>query len=636
MQLLTIGLGALIAGAGSMLPGSADARSQADDFERLLSLSLEELGQLQVTSASRGTDALWDVAASVYVIHREDIAAAGVRSLPEALLLAPNLHVARTDTRGFAVSARGMKTTLSNKLLVLVDGRPVYTALFAGVLWDQQDTLIADIERIEVISGPGAAAWGSNAVHGVINVITRSAADTVGGTAMAYAGESGNGAAVRQGWRMGTDGAMRVYAKRSAFDATETASGASVGDGWEQTQAGFRSDWERGRDTLRVQGDVFSAQSDPRAVGGAVEVDGYNVLAHWTRTIDAASRLELQAFIDVVDRADPLVLFDRMRIIDIEAQHTRSVDAHTLVWGGGYRHGRDDSAAGLFARLLPARRSLEWANLFIEDKVAVSERLSLDLGLRAESNSYTGLEWLPSARFSWRASEESVLWGSASRAVRAPARFDRAFFFPASEPFLIRGGPEFESEVAKVAELGFRSQPTEVIGVSVTLFHHWYHGLRSGRDSPLGGVEVANGVEGRSWGLEAWASMRIPGEWELALGVLELRDHLQTADGRSDDQAVRDQGNDPEHQVMLRVSRKLWANQQVFVHARHVSALPSPYVPSYASIDARWSWHPSAAFALGVGVRNLLDDRHAEFEPRAGYQQSVFGRTLLVDARLDW
>ena len=435
VRLLMIGLSALVAVAGSGWPAVSAARAAAGDFERLLSLSLEELGQLEVTSASRTSDALWEVPASVYVIHGEEIAVAGAHTLVEALQLAPNLHVARTDARGFAVSARGLKTTLSNKLLVLVDGRPIYTPLFAGVLWDQQDTLVQDIERIEVISGPGAAAWGSNAVNGVINIITRPAAATIGGMAGAFVGGNRRGAVARQGWALGDDAAMRVYAKRSSFDHSETRAGSSVGDGWEQSQAGFRSDFNHGDDALRLQGDVFRAESDPRPAGtGAVEVDGFNMLAHWTRLLDASSNLQVQAFVDVVDRVDPLVLLDRMRTLDIEAQYTHARDAHTLVWGGGYRQARDESAAGLFARLLPAERTLEWINLFVEDKIALSDRLAVHLGLRAESNSYTGVEWLPSARLTWQLEDGAVLWASGSRAVRAPARFDRDFFFPASAP----------------------------------------------------------------------------------------------------------------------------------------------------------------------------------------------------------
>lgn len=612
----------------------AGAMTTADEFERLLSLSLEELGQLPVTSASRRADALSDVPASVYVIRGEDIRASGARSIPEALRLAPNLHVARTDAAGYAVAARGMKTTLTNKLLVLIDGRPVYTALFSGVLWDQQDIVLEDIDRIEVISGPGASAWGTNAVNGLINVITREATQTVGGMAKVFGGPDQRAALARHGWS-GDSGALRLYAKRRELDSTDTASGDPVGDGWTQNNAGLRSDWQRGADAFRLQADAFRAQSDPRPAG-ALEVSGYNVLGNWSRTLDDASSLDLQAFLDVVDRRDPLVLLDRIRTLDVSAQHTVQLDAHTLVWGGGYRHADDRSSRGQFIRLMPDERTLEWWNLFVEDSFALTPDTRLDLGLRLEDNSYTGVEYLPNVRLTWKANDGAVLWGGVSRAIRAPSRFDRDLFFPAQEPFVIRGGPEFESEVSNVAELGYRAQPTDILALSATAFHHWHDRLRAGRPAPGGGLEVDNGVEGRTYGVEAWATLRVQDAWELGLGLLELRQRLELSPGFSGATAVRDQGNDPEHQAMLRLIVNLPADQRLFVHARHVSSLPDPFVPSYTAVDARWSWSPTNRLQVGLRVENLLDEEHAEFEPRAGFVQSVFGRTFTLDARVDW
>ena len=624
-----------VAVALAMAACTSHAAMAERDLDRLLSLSLEELGELEVTSASMHAERLSETAASVFIIHGSTIRASGVRSLPEALALAPNLQVARTDARGFAISARGLKTTLSNKLLVLIDGRPIYTPLFSGVLWDQKDTLLEDIDRIEVISGPGTASWGTNAMNGVINVITRSAADTVGGYASAYGGQDGHGAAVRQGWTASNDGALRLYARHSDFDSTETADGSPVGDGWSHTQVGGRSDWQLGAGTLTVQGDSYRASSDPRPAG-AIEVAGFNVLGRWTGTLASGSDLRVQAFFDRVDRDDPLILFDRTRRFDLDVQHTRRIGAHLLVTGAGYRRAEDESMPGLSARLLPAEASLEWASLFAETMIALDQDLELDLGLRLEHNDYTGVEWLPSLRLGWRASPHSFFWGSASRAVRAPARFDRAFFLPVDEPFLIRGGPDFQSEVANILEVGYRGQHGDGLVLSATVFHHWLDRLRAGRPAAGVGVEIANGVEGELYGIEAWATWRASGAWEISLGLMALEKDLRLSEGFHDPNAIADQGNDPEHQAMLRLIRNLPHDQQLFLMLRHVGELPAPEVSSYTSLDARWSWRPSERMELGVRAENLLDERHAEFEPRAGYQQSVFGRSLGADIRFYW
>lgn len=606
-----------------------------DEPRALLELSLEQLGDVEVTAASRRATRLTETAASVHVIHGDDLRRLGIRSLPEALRLAPNLHVARINAAGYAVSARGLKTSLSNKLLVMVDGRPVYTPLFAGVLWDMQTVPIEDVERIEVVSGPGAAAWGANAVNGVINVVLRPAAQTDGGFAGGWASEDGHGVSAAQTVAAGERGAVRLYGKHDRWSRSESAAGAPVADGWSQRQAGFRGQWRSGGDDLRVQGEAFEGESSDRPFG-AVRAHGHHLLARWTRATGDAGQWTLQGYVDVVDRLDPLIIDDRMTISALEFAREASFGDHRLAWGLGYRHARDESRAGLLARLIPAERTLEWAHAYLQDQIAVSARMTVELGLRLDSNRYTGVEALPTARFAWRGENHTLVWGALSRAVRSPARFDRDVHFPANEPYLIRGGPDFRAETSDVAEFGYRAQPLDWLSVSITGFHHWHDGLRAGIGAPQGGVFISNGVEGRTYGVEGWATARVPGEWEVALGVLELRHRLERMPGFSGANSIRDQGNDPEHQVLLRASRRLGERQQVSLFARHVGALPDPFVPSYAQLDARWSVNAGNGFAFGVGARNLLDERHAELDPVSGLPQSVFGRSLYVDARLEW
>lgn len=612
--------------------GAAGAAEPAD---QLLALSIEELGQVEVTATSRRASRLADTPASVYVIQGEQIRALGIRSLPEALRLAPNLHVAQINAAGYAASARGMKTSLSNKMLVLVDGRPIYTPLFAGVLWDMQDVPMADVDRIEVVSGPGAAAWGANAVNGVINIVTRPAHESRGGYASAWAGEAGRGLEVGQTLSAGATGALRVYGKRRELDPTRSTSGMEIEDAWTQDQAGFRGEWNFGEHELRVQGDAFRAHASPRATG-TLRAEGQNVVLRWTRGSSPEAQWAVTGYIDRVHRTDPVVIDDRMSIAALEAMQTLQRGNHRITWGAGYRHARDESRRGLLARLQPGNRDLAWAHAFVQDEIALTPRLVTQLGVRLDSNSYTGVEVLPTLRLAYTTDAGSLLWGAASRAVRSPARFDREFFFPATEPFFIRGGPDFRSETANVLELGYRAQPAHWLTFSATAFHHHYDHLRAGRPAPQGGVFVSNGVRARSWGVEAWATARIAAEWEVAGGLLELRQQRRHRPGFSGASSLTDQGNDPEHQAVLRMTRRFGAHHQLSAFARHVGALPAPHVPAYTQVDARWSWRPSDHVEIGLGARNLLDERHAELEPANGLPQSVFGRAAYLDLRVDW
>lgn len=613
--------------------GTAGA-SGVDPADALLGLSLEQLSQVEVTATSRRASRLADTPASIHVIHGEQIRALGIRTLPEALRLAPNLHVAQINAAAYAVTARGMKTSLSNKMLVMVDGRPIYTPLFAGVLWDMQDLPVGDVDRIEVVSGPGAAAWGANAVNGVINIVTRAANELPGGHAAVWTGGAGHGAEVGQTFGAGP-GAVRAYARLREQDPTRAANGQNIPDAWTQRQAGFRGDWTFGANTLRIQGDAFRGESPDRAFG-ALRASGQNLTLRWTHETAPDAQWSVLAYVDRVHRTDPIVIDDRMLIASVEAVRTQQRGAHRLTWGAGYRQARDDSERGLFARLQPDDRRLEWAHAFVQDEVALGTRLVAQLGVRLDSNSYTGVEVLPTLRLGYTSDAGSLLWAAASRAVRSPSRFDREFFFPATEPFLIRGGPDFRSETVNVLELGYRAQPVDWLSVSVTGFHHWYDYLRGGKPAPQGGLFVSNGAKARTWGVEAWATARITSTWEVSGGLIELRQHRELRPGFSGASTLTDQGNDPEHQAVLRMTRRFGTHHQLSAFARHVGALPAPHVPGYVQLDARWSWRPSDRFELGVGARNLLDERHAELEPANGLPRSVYGRAAFVDLRVDW
>lgn len=585
----------------------------------LADLSLEQLANLEVTSVSRHAERISDAPASIFVITAEDIRRSGATSLPEALRIAPNLQIARVDAKSYAISARGFNNAIGNKLLVLIDGRTVYSPLFSGVFWDQQDVMLEDVERIEVISGPGATQWGANAVDGVINVITLRAGDTPGGLATLTGGNTQSGYAVRYGGRIGDDGAYRVYAKASDQAGTARADGARLGDAWQRSQAGFRADWGTAARGFTLQGDVYNGGAKASSVLGTASFSGANVLARWTRTYDDGSDLHVQAYLDSADRDDLVTYRDRMRVMDIEAQYGMQWgEGHRLLWGGGYRSGHDSTDKSLLIAFIPADRDLRWANVFVQDTVTLTRRLHLTAGAKFESNVYTGWEFLPSARLAWKFEDRQLLWGALSRAVRAPARLDREFFLPGNPPYLIRGGPNFESETATVAEIGYRAQPNRVTTLSVSVFRNFYANLRSGQPPP---AVVQNLIEGNATGLELWGSVQATRDWRLSGGLTTLNQRLHIVPGSRDPTGPSALGNDPDSQLMLRSSLDLSANVEFDLTLRRVAALPNPVVPAYNAVDARLGWRLSRALEIALTARNGFDPGHPEFNAPATASQ---------------
>jgi iron complex outermembrane receptor protein len=602
----------------------------------LADLSLEELGQIRVTTVSRTPERVADAPASVFVITSEDIRRSGATSLPEALRLAPNLEVARTDSVQYAISARGFNNAVGNKLLVMIDGRTVYTPLFSGVFWDQQDVLLADVDRIEVISGPGATLWGANAVNGVINVITKAAGDTQGALVSARAGDVERQAAFRYGGRLGTTGAFRAYVETTALDRTHLAGGAGALDEWQRAQAGFRADWQRDNDRLTLQADAYSGRSQDRGTVvniplGRIEVSGANVLARWTRELDDGRELQVQSYLDRASRDDFLFFRPTADIVDIEVQHTIPLGRHDLIWGGDYRRSSDDIRTGFATTFIPQSRELDWESLFLQDRLQITKRLEATLGLKLESNDYTGTESLPSFRIAWKPSSEQLVWAALSRAVRAPSRYDRDVFFPGQPPFLVVGGPNFKSEVAEVLEAGYRAQPNDNVSFSVTVFHNDWDRLRSGTALP---VQLENRIEGDTDGVEGWATWRIARAWQLAAGFSTLDKNLQLEPGSTDPVGVDNEtlANDADYQWLLRASADLPHDLELDVRVRQVDALPNPAVPAYTAVDATLSWRPTPRLDLRLIGQNLFDAAHPEYGPAR--TRSEIERGVLLQATL--
>jgi iron complex outermembrane receptor protein len=610
-------LAASLLAAAAALPAAAQPTTAAS---RLADLSLEQLGNIVVLSVSRREESLAEAPASIYVITSEEIRRAGVTSIPEALRLAPNLIVARADANQYAISARGFNNVLANKLLVMIDGRTVYTPLFSGVFWEAQDVMLEDVERIEVVSGPGATLWGANAVNGVINIITRAAAETQG---FLFSGGGGNteaGAALRYGGALPNGGHWRAYAKYFDRDHTTVEGGGAIRDSSRRGQVGFRADWAGPVDTFTVQGDAYRGEIDQPL--SERKIDGANLVGRWTRKFADGSSARVQAYWDHTHREHPRQFEERLDTLDVEAQYGFAAGAHEILVGGGFRYARDRVVNTASQAFLPPDRTLRWANVFAQDRIELAPTLDLTLGAKIERNDYTGAEFLPSARLAWQPSAVHMLWAAASRAVRAPSRIDRDIYVPGAAPFVLVGNDTFGSEIANVYEIGYRAQPAPSISYNVTLFYNDYSRLRSLHPTPAGLV-FANAAEGHTTGVEAWGVWRVLPAWRLSAGVTALRERLAIESG-SADTGVNQLGNDPAVQWQVRSTLDLARDQEINVAVRHVGALPDPRVPGYTALDASWAWRPRRGLEVSVVGQNLADPRHVEWGNRGEVPRSVF------------
>jgi iron complex outermembrane receptor protein len=610
---------------------AADTAAKPASPADISRLTIEELANIDISSVSKRPEPLGEAAASVYVITREQIRRYGATSIPEILRLAPNLQVARVSSSGYAITARGFNNTIANKLQVLIDGRSVYTPLFSGLFWDVQDTLIADIDRIEVISGPGGTLWGSNAVNGVINIITRHSRDTQGGLLSIGGGPDERGASFRYGASLGEDATYRIYAKGFGRENTENSSGASARDSWGKGQLGFRLDWARFGDALMFEGSGYDGSLDRRNTDNEL-ISGAHLLGRWNRTLQNDSAIQVQAYYDLTRRVRPGTFGELLNTFDVDAQHRFSLGGrHDIVWGGGYRLNHDNVDNEPVLAFLPAIRNLHLANVFVQDTIALTESLELTLGAKLEYNSYTRFEVQPNARLAWNLRDYGLLWSAISRAVRTPSRVDRELFAPRSAPFLLAGG-DFKSETLIAYEIGYRVQPVTHASFSISTFYNVYDDLRS-IEPTSGGLPsvIKNKMKGETYGVEMWGSYLVLDWWRLSAGYNFLQKDLRLKRGSSDPNGVRGAGNDPEHQFSARSAMSLPYNMEFDLALRWIDRLPNPNVPSYVALDARLGWTLWKALELSLSGFNLTDRRHPEFGAAA--TRSELPRTFYLRAR---
>jgi len=618
----------------SRLQGQTD--SPVPSASTLKTLSVEELMDIDVTSVSKRPEKISDTASAIQVVTSEDIDDSGASSIPEALRLASNLEVAQIDSRQWAITARGFNNVFADKMLVLIDGRTVYTPLYAGVYWDVQDTMMEDLDRIEVISGPGGAQWGSNAMNGVINITTKSAQDTQGGLLVAGGGtDLRDSVEARYGGEVGPGIYYRVYVKDFERNPSVDPDGTDADDAWRMGQGGFRMDWDAANgNQVTVQGDIYSG-SETEAGAEDTQMNGGNVLGRWSRTFDNGSDLKLQAYYDHTYRSIPGSFIQSLDTYDFDFQHHLRVgNANDLVWGFGYRVVNDDIINTPANAFLPPDLVQATPSAFAQDEIAFCDgHIHVTLGSKVEHNGYTGVEAEPSVRTAWTPDKTQTVWAAISRAVRTPSRVDRDLFSPADPPYRVAGGPEVVSETLIAYELGYRVQVAAPFAVSLATYYNNYSDLRS--LEPLNPpaafpVVIDSGLRGSSDGAELTGDWRVNSRWRLRLGYTEMRVRSEFAPGTVDRTSSRSIAYDPHHQAELRSIWDLTADWNFEASLRYVSALSNQDVPGYTELNLQTSWRPNAAWEFSLSGENLLHSEHAEFNApgsRREIPRSVYGKT---------
>jgi iron complex outermembrane recepter protein len=598
-------------------------------------LSIEELAEVEVSTASRRPERLAQAAAAVSILRYDDIRRSGATTLAEAMRIADGVDVARSDARTWAISARGFNITTANKLLVMIDGRTVYSPLFSGTFWDVQDTLFMDIDRIEVVRGPGGSIWGANAVNGVVNVITKEAAATRGTAVFLGSGTDERLiASARHGGAVSGGGSYRVYGKYRHRVAQQTTSGASANDEIDFGQGGFRIESRPdGRVRWFVQGDLYGG-SEGQLTGADTEVTGANVLGRWTRPVGAA-RFQAQAYYDRTTRNVPAQFDETRHTFEIDTQHRMTIgQRHALVSGAAFRvtHARDRGSAVLF--FSPEERTDGLFSVFLQDEIALRQGSTfLTVGSKFERSDLAGLEIQPTVRLRWSRGGSETLWAAISRAVRLPTRFDTDLRIAAA-PLVIEGSESFRSEEIVAYEAGYRALPHPRLSFDVAMFANRYDDLRSLEQPLTSGdpVILGNMLNAVTSGIEVAVTAQVLSRVRVHGSYAFLHKDLSLDPGSRDVSGGTSEGNDPTHRFTMRTQVDLPRALELDGILRSISARPSPAVPEYTELDLRFGWNVRPTLELSIVGQNLLHDQHREFgaagPSRVLVQRGVYARSI--------
>ena len=603
------------------------AHAEAGDLTKL---SLEDLLSTEVTSVAKKPQRVDEAAAAVFVIDQEDIRRSGATTIPDLLRMVPGLEVGALTSGAFAVSARGFNGRSSNKLLVLVDGRAIYLSALSGVFWDQQLVPVEDIQRIEVVRGPGAALWGANAVNGVINIVTKHAVDTLGAAATAQAGtDNDRRFDARYGFQLGEAGALRLYA--TGVDRHDMAQLGSVivANPSRGIQGGFRVDVDPNeQDALTLQGDLnsgsyhfnqsplFNPATLPLPANGGYS--GADVLGRWSRTWDAQTGMALQAYWDHVHRSDE-GLNGSADQLDLDLSgHFQATPRQALIWGAGFRQTSDHVLGQSFLFLSPDHRRDNWYGAYGEDDIALTSRLNLSIGAKIEHNDYSGFEFQPSIRAIWRSPQGWSVWGAISRAVRTPSRFEEDLTLFTSALELLPGA--LGSEKLTAYEIGWRGQLWSGAALDVAGYHQVYKDLIAetvtGFIPPSGPAitRFGNSASAHNTGVEVALNDRLTPNWTVKASgswqslKIPTPGLLNAVSG-----SVVDAAASPATQFSLRSQWNVTDDVDFDVWIRRVGQLDAGAVKAYTDLDLRLAWRPTAHIEVSVSGFNLLSRERVEF-----------------------
>jgi iron complex outermembrane recepter protein len=646
-----------------VLNGFAETAQPEQSGNPLKQLSLEELGSVKVTTASKEPEEVWKTPEAIYVITHDDIQRSGVTSIPEALRLAPGVEVARIDSNQWSIGIRGFGSRLCRAVLVLIDGRTVYTTLIAGTYWEVQDYVLEDVDRIEVIRGPGGTIWGPNAVNGVINIITKSSKETHGEYVSAGGGNEEQGFLnSRYGAGDGKNFDYRVYAK--GFNRGPEYHPDNINyDRWRAAQVGFRMDWNKNdRDTFSLHGDIYDegvgqsvavvtyAPPYQQVVNSTAPLSGWNLTGHWKRVFSEGNDFQLEAYFDRTNRQEAN-FSDIRNTFDVDMMDRfRLPGRQEISWGLSARASMgDDKIVVSGLAFLPTNRTDELYTAFLQDEIGlINNKLSLSVGTKIIKTNYTDLQWEPDVRLLWTPTAHQSLWAAFTGAVRTPSDGERDFFLsgfigltPGGLPYFARfnANRNFRSEQLHGYEVGYRQLFGKNFYVDVTGFFNRYGNLFS--EDVTGApyienfpppthillpAEFGNGLIGTTGGGEIAPDWKVNDHWRLRASYSFLQMDIKKGPGSLDiGTASSIEGSSPKHQVMIQSAFDISKAFNLDLAYRYISWLPGQATPSYSTADARFAWQATKQMQLSVVGRNLFQPHHEEFGD-VGIKRSVYGQ----------